>query len=115
VDLGIDAVAGANATSAALLSLVKGGRLVVAGLTSQEDRGRLDIPVDQLVLTELSIVGTLGNPHADYPELLGLVATGKLAPSLLIYEQVALGDVQRVFDRMPAFATNGFVLITQFD
>ena len=115
VDAAIDAVAAGGSSIAALTSLAKGGRLVVAGLTSQEDKGRLDFPVDELVLKEWSIVGTLGNPHCDYPDLLGLVGSGKLVPSALIEEEVSLEDVQTVFDEMPTFQTNGFVLITKFD
>lgn len=115
VDVGIDAVGGSSATLAALESLAKGGRLIVAGLTSQEDQGQLTIPIDRLVLSELSMVGTLGNPHCEYPDLLSLVQSGKLSPSRHIDEEVALDDVQAVFDRMQRFQTNGFVIITKFN
>jgi D-arabinose 1-dehydrogenase-like Zn-dependent alcohol dehydrogenase len=115
VDVAIDAVAGQNATLTALKSLAKGGRLVVAGLTSQEEKGELTMPIDVLVLTELSMIGTLGNPHGDYPELLGLVGNGKLQPSKLLDREVALEDVQSVFNQMPKFDTNGFVVVTKFN
>jgi propanol-preferring alcohol dehydrogenase len=113
-DVAIDAVGGSNATLVALMALAKGGRLCVAGLTTQDERGEIRLPIDRLVLSEWSVVGTLGNPHSDYPELLRLVDSGKLRPTALISEEVALRDVQSVFDRMPSFDTDGFVMITGF-
>ena len=61
------------------------------------------------------MTGTLGNPHGDYADLLQLVNSGRLAPSKLIGEEVALEDVQPVFDRLPAFETEGFTVITKFN
>ena len=115
VDVGIDAVGGSKATLPTLEALAKGGRLVVVGLTSQEDKGELNFPIDQIVAKELSVIGSLGNPQAEYPDLLRLVENGKLAPSRHIESEVGLEDVQAVFDRMPTFQTNGFILITQFN
>ncbi|AXC15780.1 Alcohol dehydrogenase [Acidisarcina polymorpha] len=115
VDVGIDAIGGSNATLSTLQSIAKYGRLVVAGLTSQEDKGEVTIPIDQIVAQELSVIGTLGNPQSDYPDLLRLVNSGKLAPSRHIESEVRLEDVQAVFDRMPKFQTNGFVVITQLN
>ena len=114
-DVAIDAMGGSNATLTALRSLAKGGRLCVAGLTTQDDKGQVSIPIDQLVLNEWSVTGSLGNPHSAYPELLHLVDSGRLAPSEIISEEVALGDVQAVFDRLPAFETEGFVMITDLN
>jgi D-arabinose 1-dehydrogenase-like Zn-dependent alcohol dehydrogenase len=115
VDVSFDAVGGSDSTLAALESLAKGGRLTIAGLTSQEDRGAMTIPIDRLVLKEWSISGTLGNPHGDYPELLDLIETGKLSPSRHIDHEIALDQVQSVFDRMPSFGRNGFVIVTKFN
>ncbi len=114
VEVAIDAMGGHTTTPAAIDSLAKGGRLVVAGLTTQDDQGQISIPIDQIVLSELSITGTLGNPHGDYGDLLQLVNSGRLQPSKLIGEEVALKDVQSVFDRLPKFQTEGFTVITTF-
>ena len=115
VEVAIDGMGGHLTTPAAVASLAKGGRLVVAGLTTQDDKGQITIPIDQLVLSEFSIVGSLGNPHCDYPELLNLVDSGRLAPSKIIGEEVALADVQSVFDRLPEFETEGFTVITNMN
>ena len=92
-----------------------GGRLCVAGLTTQEDKGQVTIPVDQLVFSERSLVGSLANPRGDYLDLLKLVDSGKLQPRKLISEEVALGDVQSILDRLPSFDTDGFVVVTAFN
>ena len=114
-DIVIDGMGGTNTTLTAMQSLAKGGRFCEAGLTTQDDKGQVTIPIDQLVLNEWSIVGSLGNPHSEYPELLRLVDSGKLVPSKIISEEVALDDVQSVFDRLPAFGTEGFTVITKYN
>jgi len=44
----------------------------------------LTLPVDLLTLLELEVVGSLGNPHPRYEELLALVPQQKLAPARLV-------------------------------
>lgn len=113
-DLAIDAL-GASATALpGLLSLRKGGRLAQVGLTSKEDDGKIAFPVDMLVNKEWSIVGSLGNPHSGYPELLGMVASGQLRPSALVSRQVGLEEVDAVLREMDRFETTGYVVITRF-
>ena len=114
-DVGIDAIGGSEPTLATLASLAKGGRLVLAGLTSQQDKGEVKLPVDQIVAKELSVIGTLGNPQSEYPGLLQLVESGVLRPSRHFDGEVGLKDVQGVFGRMENFETNGFVLVTDFN
>ena len=114
VEVAIDAMGGHITTPAAISALAKGGRLVVAGLTTQDDQGQISIPIDQLVLSEWSITGSLGNPHGDYGDLLQLVNSGRLQPSKLIGEEVALQDVMAVFERLSRFETEGFTVITSF-
>jgi propanol-preferring alcohol dehydrogenase len=113
-EVAIDAMGGQNTTLTALHTLAKGGRLCVAGLTTQDDQGQIQIPIDQMVFNEWSLVGTLGNPHSQYPDLLKLVDSGTLQPSKLISEEISLSDVQSVFDRIPSFETEGFVVVTDF-
>ncbi len=115
VEVGIEAAGGSKTTLLTLETLAKGGRLVVAGLTSQEDEGIVELPIDEVVAKEFSIVGTLGNPQSDYPELLRLVENGTLAPGKHIESEATLDDVQATFDRFPKFKTDGYVIVTQFN
>lgn len=115
VTASIDAVGVSNATLTALESLRKGGRMATVGLSSQEDKGLLTIPIDKLVFSEWTIAGSLGNPQPEYAKLLSMIEAGRLNPSQHVTEQVSLEDVQSVLDRMPSFETNGYVVITKFD
>lgn len=113
-DLAVDALGSSATLLPGLLALRKGGRVAQIGLTSQEDKGQVTIPVDIMVNKELSIVGSLGNPHSGYPELLNLVAAGRLNPTALVSRQVGLEDVDGVLHDMDGFETTGYVVITRF-
>jgi propanol-preferring alcohol dehydrogenase len=95
-------------------SLRKRGRHVQVGITSQEERGQVALPVDLLVLMEWELAGSLGNPQPKYAELLALVARQKLCPARLVTRQIALGDVTDTLERMTRFDTVGFEVITRF-
>ncbi|UPJ84369.1 alcohol dehydrogenase catalytic domain-containing protein [Bradyrhizobium sp. 183] len=110
----LDALGGSRTSLPAIMSLRKGGRLVQVGLTGNEDEGKVAFPADEIVNKELSIVGSLGNPHSSFPELLSLVASGRLKPSALVSRKVALTDVSDVLEEMDRFATSGYVIITSF-
>jgi propanol-preferring alcohol dehydrogenase len=114
VEVAVDALGGSKTTLGGLFSLRKGGRLAQVGLTSKEDQGSISLPLDMLVLQELEIVGSNGNPQSAYPRLLGLVASGKLNPSALISRQVGLDDVQDVLHDMDHYKTSGYVVVTRF-
>jgi propanol-preferring alcohol dehydrogenase len=99
---------------AALMSLRKGGRLAQVGLTSQAEQGRVSIPIDHIIETEIELVGSVGNPHSDYPRLLNLVRRGILQPARIVGQQLGLQEVQGVLDAMDTFETVGFSVITEF-
>lgn len=111
----IDALGRAFTVQQSIHALRKGGRHVQVGLTSQEERGQIAIPIDMLVNAEWELVGSLGNPHPNYAELLSLVARRKLNPARLVTRQIALGDVTDTLEWMSRFDTVGFEVITRFD
>jgi propanol-preferring alcohol dehydrogenase len=98
----------------ALMSLRKGGRLVQVGLTSKEEQGIVGIPLDELIEAELTIVGSVGNPHVHLPALLSLVADKRLDPAGLVTERIPLEQAHDVLERMTNFDTVGFALIDSF-
>ena len=110
----IDALGRAFTFHQSLQSLRKRGRHVQVGITSQEERGQVVIPADMLVMMEWELVGSLGNPHPKYAELLALVARQKLRPARLVTREIALGDVTDTLERMTRFDTVGFEVITRF-
>lgn len=114
VHVSIEALGRAFTVQQSIQSLRKRGRHVQAGLTSQEERGHVAIPIDTLVTGEWEVVGSKGNPHSNYDELLALVARQKLNPTRLVTRQIALGDVTDTLERMTRFETVGFEVITRF-
>ena len=55
----------------------------------------MGIPLDELIEAELTIVGSVGNPHVHLPALLSLVADGRLDPAGLVTERIPLEEAQR--------------------
>ena len=113
--LSVDALGRAFTFHQSFHSLRKRGRHVQVGITSQEEKGLVALPLDLLTLMELEVVGSLGNPHPKYADLLALVAKGKLDPARLVSRQVALSEVTDTLERMTRFDTVGFEVITRFD
>ena len=66
------------------------------------------------VALAIQIIGCFGNPRARYPELLNLVASGRLQPGRVVTRELALDDIQSVFDALDRFDTVGFNVITSF-
>ncbi|MBU5340575.1 zinc-dependent alcohol dehydrogenase family protein [Caldifermentibacillus hisashii] len=97
-----------------ILSLRKGGRHVQIGLTTSSESGVVDIPIDMVTMMELEVVGSLGNPRAEYDGLLRLIARGKLNPKSLVSREISLNDVTDVFNDMSNYQTYGFNIITDF-
>jgi propanol-preferring alcohol dehydrogenase len=87
---------------------------VQVGITSQEEQGQVTLPLDLLTVMELQVVGSLGNPHPKYADLLALVAREKLRPARLVTREVSLDNVTDTLQRMTRFDTVGFEVITQF-
>ena len=94
--------------------LRKGGRHVQVGLTSQEEQGIVGLPIDMMIEAEIEFVGSVGNPHTKYPELLAMVQRGHLDPKSLITREVSLSEVTGVIEDMTDFRTVGFNVITDF-
>ncbi|MFI6996592.1 zinc-dependent alcohol dehydrogenase family protein [Nocardia sp. NPDC050175] len=95
-------------------SLRKRGRHVQVGLTSAADAGEIALPMDIITIGELTIVGSHGNPHSSYPQLLSLVSSGRLAPQTLVQRTVSLDRAGEVLSAMSDFTTNGITVIDRF-
>lgn len=113
-DFSIDALGIQATVNTALYSLRKGGRLGQVGVTSQAEKGFVTVPMDLVVLNELRIIGSLGNPQWAFEPLLKLVAAGRLKPQDLVSREVRLSDVESVLREMDNFGTTGYVIITDF-
>jgi alcohol dehydrogenase len=83
---------GAPATCAnSVRSLRPRGRHVQVGLLPPE-QGRAEVPMERVVALELQVLGSHGMAAHAYPELLGLIAAGRLHPGRLVTRQLPLDD-----------------------
>jgi D-arabinose 1-dehydrogenase-like Zn-dependent alcohol dehydrogenase len=87
----IDAL-GAPATCAnSIRSLRPRGRHVQVGLLPPE-QGRAEVPMERVIALELQVLGSHGMAAHAYPELLGLIAAGRLDPRRLVTRELPLDD-----------------------
>jgi threonine dehydrogenase-like Zn-dependent dehydrogenase len=67
------------------------GRHVQIGLLPPA-QGRADVPMERVIALELEVLGSHGMAAHAYPELLGLLAAGRLDPAPLITRRLALDE-----------------------
>jgi D-arabinose 1-dehydrogenase-like Zn-dependent alcohol dehydrogenase len=67
------------------------GRHVQVGLLPPA-QGRPEVPMERVIALELQLLGSHGMAAHAYPELLGLIATGRLDPRRLITRELGLDD-----------------------
>jgi propanol-preferring alcohol dehydrogenase len=113
-DISIDALGSSQTTIPAIYSLRRGGRHLQIGLTGQNEKGKIPLPVDVMVFMEISFLGTIGCPITSYPYLLTLVANGVLAPKNLITNTIPIEKANEVLQSMTDFSTVGFNVITSW-
>jgi D-arabinose 1-dehydrogenase-like Zn-dependent alcohol dehydrogenase len=110
----IDALGSHDTMLPALMSLRTRGRHLRLGISNKSEQGVIPIPVDVLVFREISIIGSWGMQAARYPEMLELIAAGKVNPSLLVGDTVALEDTSRVIESMASYDTVAMPVINHF-
>jgi D-arabinose 1-dehydrogenase-like Zn-dependent alcohol dehydrogenase len=104
----IDALGSSDIVQQALSSLRPRGRHVQVGLLPsgvQLDMGRL-------IGQELSWLGSHGMPAHAYPEMLALVASGKLRPAELITRTITLDETPAALAALSAGTPAGITVIT---
>ena len=110
----VDALGIQQTCENAINSLTKRGRHLQIGMTSGKDGGRLQLPVDDIIGSELEVYGSKGMPAQNFPAMLRLVAAGRLDPGRLVTRKVALEEAGAVLTGMDRFDTLGFTVIDRF-
>lgn len=87
--IAVDALGSEATSGASVLSLARGGRHLQLGLLLTSS-GLTAMPMARVIAWELDLLGSHGMAAADYPEMLALVASGVLNPSLLVKREVNL-------------------------
>jgi alcohol dehydrogenase len=107
----IDAVGAAATCEGSVRSLRPRGRHVQVGLLPPA-QGRPAVPMDRVIALELEVLGSHGMAAHAYPELLGLVAAGRLAPQRLVTRTLTLDEAA---EALPAVGRDpGIAVVTSF-
>lgn len=91
VHLSIDALGGLASMKSSIGSLRPRGRHVQIGLMLGAD-AVAPAPMGRVIAEELEILGSHGMPVRDYPDMLGLVASGRLDVRRLVGRVIGLAD-----------------------
>ena len=90
-DVAVDAFGSEATATQSVLSLRRRGRHVQLGLLLTSD-GQTPMPMARVIGWELDLLGSHGMAARDYPEMLAMVASGALNPSVLITREVSLAE-----------------------
>jgi alcohol dehydrogenase len=113
-DVSVDALGVAATCRASIACLRVRGRHVQIGLTSAAEKGEVPIPIDLVVLKEVTIVGSYGMQPARYDSMLRMVESGKLTPKKLVSKTIPLEETGKVLESMEGFGTVGVTVIDRY-
>ncbi|QPV63050.1 alcohol dehydrogenase catalytic domain-containing protein [Halosimplex litoreum] len=113
-DVSMDALGSAETFRTAVDSLGSGGTHVQVGLTGDDDRGEVPLPVDRLVQADLTVAGSRGMAPRRYDDIFAMVSAGQVDPGALVTDRVALDEVPDRLAAMSEFDTVGVEVVTEF-
>lgn len=109
-EISIDALGSQSTSNQSVLSLRRNGKHLQLGLLLTPD-GATPIPMARAIAYELDIMGSHGMAAVDYPKMLALISSGKLAPHQLITNEVDLETGARELARMGENKGTGVTII----
>ncbi len=110
----VDALGIKQTCQAAISGLRKRGRHLQIGLTTREEHGMIPVPIDFIVQAEIQLVGSLGMQPSRYPNMLGMVESGKLRPGALVTKTISLDEVPNIFEEMSTFQNLGVTVVNKW-
>lgn len=87
----LDALGGPVTCAASIMSLRRRGRHVQVGLLPSAE-GDPALPMERVIAYELDVLGSHGMAAHAYPEMMGLVSSGRLRPQDLVTSTIGLGE-----------------------
>jgi alcohol dehydrogenase len=109
-DIAVDALGSEATASASVLSLARRGRHLQLGLLLTPT-GNTAMPMARVIAWELDLLGSHGMAAKDYPEMLALVASGILNPSLLVKREISLAEGAVALADLDKQAVGGITII----
>ena len=110
----VDALGEAVTCRNAIESLRSRGRHLQIGLTTQKEKGEIALPIDLIVIKEITLIGSLGMQASRYGEILAMIASGKLQPISLVTKTVSIEEVADILTSMSNYKTIGVNVINRW-
>jgi len=114
VHVSVDALGSAVTCRNSILSLRRRGRHVQIGLLLG-DQAEPALPMGNVIAHELEIFGSHGMQAHAYPEILDMIAAGKLPIEKLIGRRIALDDAGAALASLDTFPGKGITVIDRFN
>ena len=112
-DVSIDALGSQQTCFNSVANLKKRGRHIQVGLMTG-DHQHPRVPMDRVLSNELEIVGSHGMQAFRYPEMMDMIARGRLQPEKLLGETISLQESLQALTGMDRFSRVGVTVINQF-
>ena len=109
-DIAVDALGSEATATSSILSLARRGRHLQLGLMLTPS-GLSQIPMARVIAWELDLLGSHGMAAKDYPEMLALVASGILNPSILVKREISLEDGAKALADLNNQSIGGITII----
>jgi len=106
VHVSLDALGSQATCFNSVANLRKQGKHIQVGLMTG-DHQHPKVPMDQVLANELEIIGSHGMQAFKYPEMLGMISSGKLKPQLLIDQTISLDEACHALPKMDLFKNKG--------
>jgi alcohol dehydrogenase len=110
----VDALGVAETCRNSVFSLRRRGTHVQVGLTTDEERGEVSLPVERMAMMEADFRGARGMPPTRYDELLRLLESDAIDPGRLVRREVSLDEVPERLAAMTDYETTGVEVVTEF-
>ncbi|SFD43212.1 alcohol dehydrogenase, propanol-preferring [Lentibacillus persicus] len=110
----VDALGIAATCQNSVNSLRKRGRHLQLGLTSADEQGKVEIPVDLIVVKEIKFVGSSNMPVSRFQAMLNMIESGVLQPEKMISRKVHIEEVADIISDMEEFRTPGLSVVNQW-
>ena len=108
--IAVDALGSQKTAEIAVKSLRRMGKHIQLGLLLTED-GLTPMAMARVIGWELELIGSHGMAAVDYPQLLQMIADGKLDPSQFIKRTISLEDAAEVLADMATAVQDGITII----
>jgi alcohol dehydrogenase len=113
VHISVDALGKPETLVNSVLSLRKRGKHIQIGIMERGEH-RPSVPIDRLIAHELEIIGSHGMQAHRFPEMLRMIADGRLEPQRLVGRTISLEEAPRALTEMNSFASRGITVIDTF-